>query len=229
MRKFFTDIEASFPFRFVNVAGIIIGLITTIRNQDALIRFLGILVAIATGVILIHSMRSNIAAFARWLTCNIAAFARWLTWKFILGVVAGVVATILMYPFALPLLQRSASSVEVINTVPTNNSVLPSAHAAFSVYFSEEMPRSQWEAVRIKISPDYPIERTWTVPDLSMKPPNDPNYSKELTIRPIKYFANEELPRFEYSETYQIEIAGGPVKKKIIRFQTPAQQQDDGN
>lgn len=202
---------------FATLVSTVIGLIAAVRSEDTLIRISGVVLALFAGLILLYVCWRYLALVAKWLT-----------WKFVLGLAIGIVTAASLYPFVAPVVQRKLRSdqtkqVEFTHTVPKPNATLSDATDRIEFYFSEEMPRSQRHGISVTsvtITPLYPIESFWIVNEYS-------DATRQLNIRPGKYYPNERRPRYRYGMEFTIEVKGGPLKERVAAtFRTPAKESE---
>ena len=184
----------------------IISLIAMARSDDVWIRVPSALIAIGFGVYFLFVIRELLRSIAIWLT-----------WKFVLGLVLGVVVgaiamPLLFQPIFSNVLTITAPKITVVDTFPVDGGTLIEAMSGISVRFSEPIPYPYYKFVEITIEPDHPISVIW-----------DNSSHQSLAIMPNKIYPLQESnfllnPRFEYGTTYYLTI-NAPVLESPVRIE----------
>jgi hypothetical protein len=151
--------------------------------------------------------------------------AAWLTWKFVLGVVAGILIGVLAFPFFQSIYIFGASyfvpQVEIVQTEPQSGGTLPLLRMFVKVDFSQRiLPQYRTSPfIDIEITPNIPLNRKWAI-DYD----EESNCCRTLLVESAKYYPNSRFAQFEPNTTYHLRISGLSIKNPVdVEFHTPAQ------
>jgi hypothetical protein len=186
------------------------GLIAALASDNPIIRIPALLILFA----FLFALRFTIWRFAR-------VVGLWLTWKFVIGIIVGILAGTMFYPLFESTYKSGISffipQVEILETFPKDGETLENLYDNIEINFSEQIPpqyRSSMFLV-IKITPYMPTRRIW-IYDFD---PSD--CCRTLYIESARYFPNSGSPQFEPNTTYHLEISGLLIKNPVdIEFHT---------
>ena len=201
--------------------GTILGVITAVRSDDLWQQIPGIFFALIFGLTFLHSIRQPLRDISQYLTQLLRDISQYLTWKFFLGVVVGIMLTVVFHPFIeLPSIGRTVTplSLNVIRSEPANGGTIDSPDHIIKVFFSEDIEESRRDLIEVSVDPRHRLKLSWIVDDLMSRSPNPTN---ELHIRSIEY-QEDGKKRFKYDTDYQLTIAGAALDEPVvIEFHTP--------
>jgi hypothetical protein len=206
-RKGFADIISKPSFQgFAALAG----LIAAIASDNLIIRIPALVVLFG----FLYVLRLTIWHY-------IKSLLTWLTWKFVLGILVGILIGGIAYPFFESIFKFGFSSVvpqvEILDTYPVDGGRLQNLYDSIEINFSESIPSGYRSPlyVNVEVTPNIPIKRVW-VYDYD---PTD--CCRTLYIESARYFPNSPNPLFESSTTYHLKISGLLIKNPMdIEFHT---------
>lgn len=189
------------------------GLVAAIASDNPIIRIPALLILFA----FLFALRFTIWHFTK----NLAS---WLTWKFVLGIVVGILVGSIFYPFLESTFRFGASAffpqVEIVSTYPKDGETLQNLSDDVRVYFSQEIPSEYHSSlfVNIEIAPYIPTSITWWYDNYDHS-----DCCQSLSIYSGKYFSNSSTAQFEPDTTYHLKIRGLLIKNPLeIEFRTSA-------
>ncbi|MEM8723108.1 MAG: hypothetical protein AAGE84_28125 [Cyanobacteria bacterium P01_G01_bin.39] len=213
MKNFFNSLFINFRRGISNsyFQGLValVGLIATIASDNLWVRIPAILVLLS----LLFTLRSSLFSWVEMVFT-------WLTWKFVLGLIIGLIAAAILAPALEPIYRHSASlilpQVEVVDTTPKDGDELSDSYEGVEVKFSHLIPSKYRWLIKTEIIPQIEIKRKW----LYIIDPQE--CCRTLYIKSQKYFPDGG-PMFEPNKVYHLTIKGLMLKHpKDIEFRTPS-------